>query len=613
MEPSTTHRPQGVAREPGGPRGRPRPRDPDPRARVRRLRQRGREVPRRRDAEETEFIGFRLKQGVYGQRQPDVQMCRVKLPLGGVTPEQMDTFARRRRALGAARQGAHHDAPEHPDPPRPAARHGGADPRDLRRRPVEPRGLRQHRPQRDGRPVGRRLPRRAVGPDALRRRLRALLRAPPDDAADAAQGQDRVHRLRHRPRADRHPRHRVHRARARRRARASRSASAAARRSCRASRRRWSTSSPPTTASTSSGPRPSSASSTARTGCASTAPAPGSRCWSTRSASTRCASMVDEELQGDWVAERDFSIDHRLFLHDEEANAPAPPLGVRLAERRRLGVRALPRGERRAPAPGRASPPSRSRWSRGDLTPEQFRGLAAIMREYCGGYARTTVHQNLLLRWVRDEAVYDVWRRLRGARARRRRRRRDQRRRLLPRHRLLQARHHELDGPQPRGAGADRGDGDHRPADAPDPHQDVRLPERLQPAPHRQHRVLRRVDQGRRAHDPRLRGAHRRQLRGRRDRLRRAAEGAAARQAGARGGRALAAQVRGRARGRRGLQRLRRARRDDGVRGRGARPRHARRVRPGDDEPSSSTGTARSRSRSSAAKASARSEACRPR
>ena len=34
------------------------------------------------------------------------------------------------------------------------------------------------------------------------------------------------------------------------------------------------------------------------------------------------------------------------------------------------------------------------------------------MREYCGGYARTTVHQNLLLRWVRDEAVYDVWRRL---------------------------------------------------------------------------------------------------------------------------------------------------------------------------------------------------------
>ena len=31
------------------------------------------------------------------------------------------------------------------------------------------------------------------------------------------------------------------------------------------------------------------------------------------------------------------------------------------------------------------------------------------MRDFSGGYARTTVHQNLLLRWVRDESVYDVW------------------------------------------------------------------------------------------------------------------------------------------------------------------------------------------------------------
>src|SRR3954453_8004796 len=42
---------------------------------------------------ETEFIGFRLKQGVYGQRQADVQMIRVKLPFGGVSPEQMEAFA----------------------------------------------------------------------------------------------------------------------------------------------------------------------------------------------------------------------------------------------------------------------------------------------------------------------------------------------------------------------------------------------------------------------------------------------------------------------------------------------------------------------------------------
>ncbi len=45
------------------------------------------------ELDEETFIKFRLKQGVYGQRQPNVQMVRVKLPLGGVSPEQLDAFA----------------------------------------------------------------------------------------------------------------------------------------------------------------------------------------------------------------------------------------------------------------------------------------------------------------------------------------------------------------------------------------------------------------------------------------------------------------------------------------------------------------------------------------
>src|SRR6476469_3032621 len=45
------------------------------------------------ETEEDEFIKFRLRQGVYGQRQADVQMIRVKLPFGGVTPDQLDAFA----------------------------------------------------------------------------------------------------------------------------------------------------------------------------------------------------------------------------------------------------------------------------------------------------------------------------------------------------------------------------------------------------------------------------------------------------------------------------------------------------------------------------------------
>ena len=35
-------------------------------------------------------------------------------------------------------------------------------------------------------------------------------------------------------------------------------------------------------------------------------------------------NQVEEELKGDWVAERDFSIEHRLFVDDErEARAGA--------------------------------------------------------------------------------------------------------------------------------------------------------------------------------------------------------------------------------------------------------------------------------------------------
>jgi len=40
------------------------------------------------------FKRFRLKQGIYGQRQPDVQMVRIKIPLGELTSEQARTIAR---------------------------------------------------------------------------------------------------------------------------------------------------------------------------------------------------------------------------------------------------------------------------------------------------------------------------------------------------------------------------------------------------------------------------------------------------------------------------------------------------------------------------------------
>ncbi|MDP6823560.1 MAG: nitrite/sulfite reductase [Dehalococcoidia bacterium] len=44
--------------------------------------------------EEAEFMAFRLKQGIYGQRQPDEQMVRVKIPFGGLTADQMDVLGK---------------------------------------------------------------------------------------------------------------------------------------------------------------------------------------------------------------------------------------------------------------------------------------------------------------------------------------------------------------------------------------------------------------------------------------------------------------------------------------------------------------------------------------
>ena len=52
-----------------------------------------------------EFTKFRLRQGVYGQRQADRQMIRVKLPFGGVTSDQLDAFAEVAERFAPLRKG----------------------------------------------------------------------------------------------------------------------------------------------------------------------------------------------------------------------------------------------------------------------------------------------------------------------------------------------------------------------------------------------------------------------------------------------------------------------------------------------------------------------------
>ena len=161
--------------------------------------------------------------------------------------------------------------------------------------------------------------------------------------------------------------------------------------------------------------------------------------------------MVDEELQGDWVSERDFSIEHLLpeDMYEEESKAPPVPSELRLAngdvsefERFRASNVEAQRQEGFSTVVVKVT--------RGDLTPEQFRGLAAdharLLRRLRPLDRPAELRAPLGPRRVRLRRLAPPVR----SRPRRVRRPRDHRRRELPRHRLLQARHHELHGPQRR-------------------------------------------------------------------------------------------------------------------------------------------------------------------
>ncbi len=360
--------------------------------------------------EETEFIGFRLKQGVYGQRQPDVQMVRVKLPWGGVNPEQMEMFAdvvERWAPLDKAHITTRQNVQIHHVPLRDMAelireissvglssregcgntvRNVTADPwagvchdelwdptpyvgayvRYFVRHPTTQLMPRKVKTAFTGSDTDRALTgihdiafiarerdgvrgfelRVGGGTSIMPRVAPTLSEFVTADDGEYLKWAEAVFRI-----FDRQDWLRVNRARAR------------------------------------------------------------IKVLVDKIGIEEMRKLVEEELQGDWVAERDFTIDHRLFVHDEEPNAPAPPASAGspngdLSEFRRFREANVEAQRQHGFSAVQVAVP------RGDLTPEQFRGLAAVMREFSGGYARTTVHQNLVLRWVRDEAVYDVWQRL---------------------------------------------------------------------------------------------------------------------------------------------------------------------------------------------------------
>ena len=119
--------------------------------------------------------------------------------------------------------------------------------------------------------------------------------------------------------------------------------------------------------------------------------------------------QCDEELKGDWASKIDYTPE--LFADDEQANVPPASVSYGSPNGDSPGFESWVEANviaQRQPGFSAAV----VKIIQGDLTPEQFRGLGQIMRDFTGGYARTTVQQNFILRWVRDEALYDVWTRL---------------------------------------------------------------------------------------------------------------------------------------------------------------------------------------------------------
>jgi sulfite reductase beta subunit-like hemoprotein len=127
--------------------------------------------------------------------------------------------------------------------------------------------------------------------------------------------------------------------------------------------------------------------------------------------------MVAEELTKEWaqVDPETFKPDRLLFLDDEAADTPKAPANLPEPGEDRAEFEEWARtAVRKQKQAGFVAVQIRVR--QGDLEPHEFRGLANIMRRYGNGRARTTQWQNFIFRWIPEHAVYGLWRELKELR-----------------------------------------------------------------------------------------------------------------------------------------------------------------------------------------------------
>lgn len=117
--------------------------------------------------------------------------------------------------------------------------------------------------------------------------------------------------------------------------------------------------------------------------------------------------MVDEELRGDW-AKKHIDLDSLMFIDDEETDAPGVPTD---ATPEPSGDAAYSEWKRTSVVEQRHDGFNvvYVRVERGDVYANQWFQLADIARKFGGGRARIDQQQNLVFRWVRTESLYDIY------------------------------------------------------------------------------------------------------------------------------------------------------------------------------------------------------------
>jgi sulfite reductase beta subunit-like hemoprotein len=117
--------------------------------------------------------------------------------------------------------------------------------------------------------------------------------------------------------------------------------------------------------------------------------------------------LVAEELKGDWANKR-VDVESLMWVEDEEADAPAVPAD---ATAEPVGDAAYDAWKATNVVPQKQAGFSlvRTRIERGDIYAEQWSQLANVARKFAGGRTRIDQQQNMVFRWVRTESLFDMY------------------------------------------------------------------------------------------------------------------------------------------------------------------------------------------------------------